>query len=69
MKITKEYLKSLNYEELLKLYDDYYRMGNDIIRFDVEQGLAVLDEADIIKFEINNRNNMLNDTNKIKIKK
>ncbi len=54
--ISKEYLEKLNLEELKVLYTKYFNMGKNIIKFDVNQGLAVLDMADSIEYEINRRN-------------
>ena len=68
MKITKEYLESLSYEELLELYRKYDRIGHDILRFNMDSGIEVLHDADIIDAEIKSREHTLNNSKK-KIKK
>lgn len=66
--MTKEYLQSLHYEELLELYDKYYNMGQNILKYDVNQGLAILDIADFIQIEIKRRQ-ILDNGKKKKLKK
>lgn len=68
MKITKDYLESLSYEELLELYIKYDRNGHDILRFNIDSGIEVLHDADIINSEIKRREQTLNNCKK-KIKK
>ncbi len=68
MAITKEYLESLNYEELLELYKKYDKMGHDILRFNLDSGIEVLHDADIIDAEIKSREHIINKSKK-KIKK
>lgn len=68
MKITKDYLESLSYEELLELYIKYDRIGHDILRFNIDSGIEVLHDADIINSEIKRREQTLNNCKK-KIKK
>ena len=68
MKINREYLESLSYEELLELYRKYDRMGKDILRFNIESGIEVLHDADIIDAEIKSREHIINNSKK-KIKK
>lgn len=68
MKINREYLESLSYEELLELYRKYDRMGKDILRFNIESGIEVLHDADIIDAEIKSREHIINKIKK-KIKK
>lgn len=55
MKITKEYLESLSYEELFELFRKYDRIGHDILRFSIDSGIEVLHDADIIDAEIKSR--------------
>lgn len=68
MEITREYLEGLSYEELLELYGKYDKMGHDILRFNIDSGIAVLHDADIIDAEIKSREHTLNNSKK-KIKK
>ncbi len=68
MKITKEYLESLSYEELLELFRKYDRIGHDILRFSIDSGIEVLHDADIIDAEIKSREHIINKSKK-KIKK
>lgn len=68
MKITKEYLESLSYEELLELFRKYDRIGHDILRFNIDSGIEVLNDADIIDAEIKSREHIINKSKK-KIKK
>ena len=68
MRIAKEYLESLSYEELLELYIKYDRIGHDILRFNIDSGIEVLHDADIIDLEIKSREHTLNICKK-KIKK
>ena len=68
MKITEDYLKTLNYDELLELYKRYDRMGQNVLRFDIEIGLAILDDAEKMEDEIIRRKIDLSN-NKKKLKK
>ena len=57
MEISREKLKELSYRELEELYGWYYRLGSNAIRYDINQGLALFDIADMIKNEADRRNN------------
>ena len=66
VEISKEYLESLNCEELEKLYHKYYNMGYDVLRYDVGYGLTILDLADKIEVEVKRREELNNSKGKIK---
>ncbi len=69
--ITKDYLKTLSLDKLNQLYNKYYVMAYNIIKYDVGQGCAVLDIVDMINDEIKCRkdNAVIINSTKTKVKK
>ena len=75
MEVTKEYLKSIDYNELLKLYIKYNSLRYSTSKYDstMSEYFASIEAAILVEIErrdkLNNSDKIIIDSNKKKIKK